>query len=479
MGRRRVGLTQDIGHTGLNETWGIIQEDFLDEWRDTDRKVRQITEMLSNSPAVGALRLAIELSIRDIEWQFTDDAGEDTPRLQLLNDAWEAMSHSWNDHIQEACLMPFYGWSMFSIVYRRDGGRLLWRKFKMLGHDTVFRWQFAEDGGLAGLQQKPHLNPDPIPIERMLLYRFRKTKGNPEGESALRPAWIPWYYVKNLQQIEAIGIERNLAGLPVIHPPMGADMAEGSADYEAAHKVVRNVRQDEQAGVVMPAPVGEGEHQKWRLELLSGGGQSKVIDTDKVINRYDKRIFLSALSQFLMLGMDDIGALATFEAGTDFFTVAVNAVADIISETFTKFAIPRLLELNGFDADGVQLEHSPAGTVDVVEMSDALMKLSSMLTWMPDDEVMLREVLRLPGKTPEEIEQAQEEKRQRDLEDQERMLAARGPMPQGNFDTSVQTFAAENAPDDDERGKLERSWYGAARQYFSDAEKRLLKGVKG
>ena len=95
----------------------------------------------------------------------------------------------------------------------------------------------------------------------------------------------------------------------------------------------------------------------WGLELVASAGASKTADTDMVINRYDKRMLMATLSQFIMLGMDNVGALATFEGATDFFILTLNAVADTIAETFTKFAVARLLELNGYDPDGVRLEH--------------------------------------------------------------------------------------------------------------------------
>lgn len=429
MGTRRA-LTRDIGHSGLNESYGIIREDFLPEWRDTQKKVAVITEMLDNSAAVGALRLAIELSIRDVQWQFVSNEGEDDPRLELLNEARDNLSHSWNDHIADALLMPFYGWSMFTIKYQRVGGRLLWRKFKMLGHDTVFRWQLDEDGGLVGLMQKPHLNPEPIPIERMVLYRFRKTKNNPEGYSILRPSYVSYYMAKNIMQIEAIGIERNLAGLPMVTPPVGADMSEGSKDLKRALEIVRNVRQDEQAGIVLPPPVGDGEHERWQFQLLSGGGQSKAIDTDMVISRYEKRILLSALAQFLMLGMDKVGALSTFEGGRDFFTIAVNSIADIIAETFTKYAIARLMELNGLDADGLRLEHTPAGDVNIDSLSIALERLSPLLTWTPADEVALRQMLRLPERTAEEITEEREQRQLAGLPPEARVAMGDDPAGQ-------------------------------------------------
>lgn len=53
----------------------------------------------------------------------------------------------------------------------------------------------------------PNYEVVPIPIEKLLIYRTRMERGNPEGRSLLRPAWIFYYYTKNLQQIEAIGFE--------------------------------------------------------------------------------------------------------------------------------------------------------------------------------------------------------------------------------------------------------------------------------
>jgi hypothetical protein len=482
MGIRR-GLTTDIGATGFeHRSFGYSRQDFLSEWIGAT-KIKNIAEMIHNSPTIGALRLSLEMPIRDIDWQFVGPEGVDEetdPGLLILNDSMDAMSHSWNDHIIDALLFPFYGWSMFTITYQNDGGRMLWKKFKMLGHDTVHRWLFDPvDGGLAGVQQSPHLWPDPIPIERMLIYRFRKTKNDPEGESVLRPAYIPWYFTKHIQELEAIGVERNLAGMPVITPPAGADMTESdseSTDYGRAHAIVRNVRNDEQGGVVLPPPTAEGDHNSWHFELVTAGGMSKVIDTNMIISRYEKRMLMAALSQFLMLGMDNIGALATFEGATDFHAMLLNSVSDIIAETFSKFAIPRLLVLNGIDPDGYALIHSPAGDIDLPGFADILAKAGTFLTWTPEDEVDLRSRMRMPEKTVEELEELQEEERERNAE-----IAAQFQPSQGEEqeDFGTEYYAADNAPDDDERKRLERQWFKRMVDYGSDALKRVQKGAKG
>ena len=469
MGTRRTALYQELGDIGLNQTgWGEVGDEFLREWQGAGEKAKRVREMLYNSPVIGALRLAVEMPVRDIAWQFVSDLGDDDPRLALVNDSWNALTHSWNDHISDVLDFLWYGWSMFTITYQQDGGRLLWSKFRPLAHDTLMKWQFSPDGGMAGIQQWPHLWPDPIPIERMVVYRFRRKRGNPEGESILRPAWSSWFYAKNIQHIEAIGIERNLAGLPVVTMPENADVAESddlNTDVGRARSITRGVRNDEQSGVVLPFG--------WKFELAASTAAGKVNDTDTVINRYDKRMLMAALSQFLMLGMENTGALATFEGSNDFFTLTLNAVADTIAETFTKFAVERLLALNGLDPTGVRLEHSPAGNVRPEMLADALSKISAagLLTWTAADEVMLRSVFRLPERAVEEIEADKDIARQEAADRAEAMRQAlaqrQAPaddegdeepdVDEQSADMALEVYAT-NDGNDAYRLRMERAW---------------------
>lgn len=389
----------ETGKTGLSEFSGIISEDFLKELRGRDG-YKRYDEMRLNSPVIGALLLAIEQSIRRVRWQFVSDAGERDPRLALLADSLSAMSHSMNDHIVEALTMLPFGFSLFEIVYQRVNGRVLWRKFAVRGQNTIYRWLLDDSGGLAGVVQQalPTYRLVTIPIDRLILYRTRVEKGNPEGRSILRTAWTSYYFCKHIQQIEAIGIERDLAGLPWIKLPPGADTSgdeDGSTDYGAAMQLVRRIRNDEQAGIVTPA--------EWEFSLVSTGG-SRQFNTDAIIQRYESRMLMSALAQFLILGQNSVGTQALSKDQSDFFTMSVNATADVIGETFTKYAIPRLLRLNGYEPGGVRLEHSPAGDPDLSVLADVLQKVGNRLTWLPTDEVWLRQLLNLPEVTAEQIE---------------------------------------------------------------------------
>ena len=279
----------ELGTTGLEAWQGRIHQEFLTELRGT-AGYKKYNEMRLNSAVIGALLLAIEQAIRGIGWNFTSEEGEEDERIELLNAARDNMSFSWNDHVIEALTMLPFGFSLFEIIYERgEDGRILWKKLAPRSQATVLNWLIEPDGGIQGFVQQspPRYTPVTIPIEKLILYRTRVEMNNPEGRSILRTAYISYYFWKNLSEIEAIGLERYLAGLPVIKLPAGADPTESTSDntdYGRAHKIVRNIRQDSQAGVVLP--------DGWELELMASGGSPP--DTDTVINRYETRILMAA-----------------------------------------------------------------------------------------------------------------------------------------------------------------------------------------
>lgn len=486
----------EVGVTGLAQFTGLIFQEPLVELRGKEA-YKRYNEMRLNSPIIGALLLSIENPLRSTSWEFHSDV-ENDPRLELLEAARENMQHSWNDHISEAVTFIPFGFAMFEMCYEQIDGQWLWRSLSPRGQDTVYRWLYAEERN--GLQDEnpkqrlkgfvqlapPHYHPTPIPIERLMIYRLHTERDNPEGRSILRTAWIPYYYIKHLGQLEAIALERMGAGLPVMTMPPGATTGGADTDDAKAAKIVRNIRNDEQSGIVEP------DGWKFRFETP---GSASVPDFDKVINRYEKRILTSALAQFLMLGQDGVGALALSKDQTDFFTMSVNAVGDIIAETFTQIAIPQIMELNGMDCDGLRLEHTPAqGNMGVTIVADFLQKVGSMITWTPEDEVWLRQIVGMPEKDPVQLEQmmndVQDKKNQAQADAMAKLNQAKQqqqpgqggqqspvpptPPPPANMTPDVYISAV----DEKKRKAWEKKWQTAMNDFHGKQLKRVLKAAK-
>ncbi len=480
---------REQGTTGLQAFSGIITEEFLREMRGKEA-YKRFDEMKRNSPIVGAMLYYHEMAVRRVSWNFVNraDKKSDDERIDFLNYARDNMSQSWTDAVSEWMSFLWAGFALSYPVYKRDErNQVIWDVFSPRKQNTVYRWllnypgaefynEKKHNGAILGFVQQapPTYSMTTIMSSDLLHFRARPEINNPEGISLLRNAWIPYYYTKNLQSVEAIGYERDLNGLPVVGMPQGAttDETDQNSDVNKAAEMVRNVRNDEQGGIVKPFG--------WEFELLSGSGKG-FADIGKTIERYESRTFMAMLSQFIMLGQGDTGSYSLSQDQTDIAEMIVNTTADIIAETFTKQEIPRILKLNGYDPADIVLEHSPAGETDVTQFADFLQKVGDKLTWTPRDEVMLRQIAMLPEMDEEEIKQLREEQEAKDAEKQERMFEQKGgafgkpPMMDKN---GVTLFATDKPMDEYQRRRAEREWNEAMTKIFTKQKRRLMQWAK-
>ena len=417
----------EFGSTGLKHSGGTVFEEFLTNLRGT-KGARVYREMSDNDPTIGSIIYAIEKVILRLDWRveaFSDKSadGETSPKDQetaeFVNECLNDMSDSWDATLTQILSMLIYGYSFHEIVYKVRGGdskdpqrrskfsdnKIGWRKFAIRGQETLWQWMFDAEGGIQGLiQSDPSASVyiKAIPIEKALLFRVKNDKNNPEGRSLLRNAYRSWYFKHRIEEIEAVGIERDLAGLPIAYIPPEYLSSTASADQvsfrNSIEQIVQNVKRNEQEGIVMPLMYDESGHKMFDLSLLSTGG-SRQFDTDKIINRYDQRIAMSFLSDFILLGHDRVGSYSLGTAKMDLWSMAVDAIANSIAEVINQFAIPRLLKLNGMDtARAPYLTYGEVSHIDLTEIADYVSKLanSGLLMSDPNLEDYLRELGGLP-----------------------------------------------------------------------------------
>lgn len=315
-------------------------------------------------------------------------------------------------------MLPF-GFSFHELVYKRrlgpdqsdptkrsryNDGRIGWRKIAYRAQETRWQWIFGEDGGIEGMVQwDPSTGKHAmIPMEKALLFRTTVAKGNPEGRSILRNAFRPWYYKRRIEEFEAVGIERDLAGLPVAYVPpslLAADATDAQKmALGAIVDIVRGIKRNEQEGVVFPLSYDDAGHRQFELTLLSSGGQ-RQFDTDKIIARYDQRIAMTVLADFILLGHENVGSFALGTSKVDLFTAAVETWVQGIADVFNDHAIPRLLKLNGMDtARCPRLNYGDLGAIDMTAIADFVQKLSQAGAITPDEglEDWLRDMAGLP-----------------------------------------------------------------------------------
>jgi hypothetical protein len=247
-----------------------------------------------------------------------------------------------------------------------------------------------------------------IPSWKFVHFKTTGRRGSPEGRSVLRNAYRPWFFKKRLEEIEAVGIERDLAGLPVAEVPArllsSAASANEQALLETIKKIVRSIKVDEQMGVVWPLEYDSDGNKMYELKLMASPG-TRSINTGEVIQRYDVRIATCVLADFILLGHEKVGSFALNSSKTSLFATALGAWLDSIAETLNEQAVPRLFALNGLAGELPRIVHGDIETPDLKELGEYITKIAGAgaLT-LPDDglERYLRRAASLPD-IPEDV----------------------------------------------------------------------------
>lgn len=404
----QLDLTE-LGSTGLPRYNGYVYDEILPElsgarWR------RIVREMTANDPVINAVLFAVEMLVRQASWDVTP-ATQDNADLEaaafLKGALFDDMSQTWADTVAEILTFLPWGWAMPELVYKErhgmnpgafrdaagrevqkatsrfEDGRIGWRKWAPRAQESLDRWEFDENGGVQGMYQSPP--PDfglrYIPIEKALLFRTTARKGSPEPPGILRACYRPWYFKTRIENIEGIGIERDLAGLPVVFGPPELFKSNAKPEDKALlallQRIATSIKRDEQEGLVFPL-VYDKESKKplYDIKLLSSGGR-RQFDTDKIIQRYDQRILMTVMADFLMLGHQKVGSFALSSDKTNLFSVALGAWLDSICSVVNRHAVPRLFRLNGMPTDRLpSLTHGDIESVDLVELGEYISKIS-------------------------------------------------------------------------------------------------------
>ena len=363
----------EIGDTGLKHSWGIIQDEFLVALQG-DKANKAYREMGDNDPIAGAVLYAFENMVRQVTWTAT---GSDAA---FVEDNIGGMSQSWEDFIAEALSKLQYGWSYHEIVYELRDGRVMWRKLPIRGQDTLCRWEFDEHGGVqAMVQYVQGYKTVAIPIAKALHFRTSAKKNSPQGRSVLRTAYRPWWFKKRIEEIEAIGVERDLAGIPIIEVPAELLSSTASGDATAAvaefKNIVQNLRNDEQAGLVVPQAFDEKGNKLYTYGLMSSNGRRQFV-TGEIIQRYSQQIAMASMADVILLGHESVGSYALGSSKVQLLEIGLQAQVDEIAAVLNKHALPRLFELNGMDVGDTKIVAGEIAQVNVAALAEMLYKLA-------------------------------------------------------------------------------------------------------
>lgn len=235
----------------------------------------------------------------------------------------------------------------------------------------------------------------------------------PTHNSILRNSYRAYYFIKRIEEQEAILFER-LNGIPVIKIPAEllasaqAGDANAIATVNAYKAMARNVRIDEQMGIVIPSDTYDGTNgpspvPKYAFELATPQSGARGVKADETIRRYQTDILTSCMSDFLTLGHNSSGTQALAVSKVDMFFQAIEGYLGSVASIYNRYGLPRIWDLNGLDPDLMpKYEPDLASRVDLDVLSNFVLRLSQAgMPMFPDDDLqtMLRDAAGMPDIT--------------------------------------------------------------------------------
>ena len=396
----------EVGYTGLHVSNGQILEESKQELRFPE-SIKTYKKMAMDTTLSSALGL-YEMMVARVGWRCVppkDPTPAEQAKADFVNSCLEDMEHSWFEFIKEATSMYTFGFSVHEKVYRQrlkrtgskyNDGLIGLRKLPIRSQDTISKWIFDSTGrNLVGLEQDVTFSDDlyrfttlkdtKVTIDRpkFLLFRSNVKRDNPEGVSLLKNCYQSWKWRLALEEHEAIGVSREMRGIPVIYIPphyMSPDAsAEQKAIYDYYKRAVTNLHMNEQTGMVMPMAYDPDSKQPlFKFELMSVMG-TKGYDVGSIIQRYDNKMLMAFYADLLKMGQEKVGSFSLAGAKTNILAMAIEHRLMEIQTVLNTDLIPQLFALNKWADERLPtFEFDDLDELDLDEFSKAVQRIFSV-----------------------------------------------------------------------------------------------------
>lgn len=354
--------------------------------------LREMRRMWESDETVGSMSWCMSTTMAKVDWKMIPqvDGKDNENDAQAVKWAdWAQtmvvdMRSSMNDHIEEAMTMFPYGFAPCEIITKqRDGVNSRYSdqyygidKLPLREQETIWGWGYDAAQNLNMMRQMSPQGGADIPLYKTLHFRSNSVLNRPQGRPMMLNAYRAWRLKNKIQDAEAIGIERDLCGIPMFKMPASVlkaaaelDKTSGQPTEEAkeaqmwilnAQKAVSDMRFNQSGGLIVPSDTffvesadatngssGDATAQ-FDFSIMTTAGQ-RSIDTRTAARDYDRAIARVAMMQFLHLGDRSTGSYAMSDDQSSMAVSSLMALAMKIAAEWNRKLLPLIWTINGFE----------------------------------------------------------------------------------------------------------------------------------
>ena len=323
------------------------------------------------------------------------------------------------------------GWSPFEMVF--EDGTKDWEgfwKLKKLAYihplslDKSKPWQVATGGErISYLRQLPQAfqgsngvnsysytgwaGVKNIDFNRVCYSSYSSTSSQPMGQSAFEAAYIPWKEKQLLQDLTLIGVQKDLAGMPILGAPSQLLIAaEENPDGPEARMIeqmkdnLANLHAGDQAYSILPTDThsdnGSGQKQfELKFQGIEGGG--KNFEIAELVEQRRRAIFSAFACLNIISGENGGGSYNLLEGQSSIQAHFVELDNMVVDNMFNKQVFPLLLKLNGWEYKDSDLPVWKSGEIQPISIDEAGKYLQRVKIFLPAHSSVVNHVLKTAG----------------------------------------------------------------------------------
>ena len=409
-----------LGTTAQSISGGFVATDDRLPRMTGPQRYDVMLEMIQDFTIIASgVRLFLNL-IAKSNWNVIppkDEHGEPVPGAQekadLIAEMMNDMTIPWSRIVRKLAMYRFYGFAISEwVMEKRDDGVIGMRSIEHRPQKSISRWEITEGGNVEGAWQRQANGQEVLlPRDKIIYMVDDSLTDHPEGMGLLRHLIRTVTRLKGYEQLEEVGFETDLRGIPVAYAPLKEISKESETrgipwanrkkqpmvQYISGH--IRNKKQ----GILLDSETyrSNDEQQspsaikKWEAQLLSGDASSfgEIAAAIERVNREGARVL--GIEQIML---DGGGSQAMHKSKTGTFYMTVTSTIQELGDSLERDWLDAIWDVNGWDEElKPDLTAEEIRDEDITEVTTALANIARAgVTFSPDDEAIL-EVLDMMG----------------------------------------------------------------------------------
>ena len=422
--RKRVSPTKTIGASGTPIFGGYVQQEFGERQRTNYDRNRTYREILRDVSIVAAgVRYFLNLTAKQA-WAF--EPSESDPDAFYADAAEQFLMHDpdtpWHRIVMRVAMYRFMGFSVQEWTAKKtENGVITFADIEPRAQHTIERWDVDEGGHVTGIIQRAPQDSREIYLPRgKCLYAVDNAlTDSPEGYGIFRHLINPARRLLRYEQLEMVGFETDLRGIPVIKMPLVELEAKGKDKLEEAERIFKKFIQnhvrstssglivDSQTYTTTDDATRPSSVPKWDISLLSSSGSS-LPQLYMTIARINKEIARIMGVEQMLLGEDKGGSYALSKDKTSSFFLLIDGTLREIARIVEQDLLRPIWALNGWDEETIPIiSVESLRFQDVEQVAMTLRDMAAAGAVLAPDDPAVGEVRDLLGLSkPDETTQA-------------------------------------------------------------------------